>query len=213
MSNKKGRPLSDPVKRFWSYVDKSNDCWLWTASLTASGYGSFYFRGKNNPASRISWVFHNGEIPEGKIVCHTCDERKCVRIDHLWLGTHDENLADAVNKKRFPSGENNRQSKLTNKERDEIIDLWMSGLNRVQIAEKYNVTPQTIHYLIKKKKNYLENARKDEVFKKLTSQIHEEILKRFNEGEIQKKLAQDYGIATSTISWIIRHKFKHRTVR
>ena len=82
------------MERFWAKVDKSGDCWLWTASKTKEGYGYFRFDGAMRKAHRMSWLLTNGEIPEGMLVCHTCDNPSCVNPKHLWLGTNRDNMDD-----------------------------------------------------------------------------------------------------------------------
>ena len=74
-------------------------CWLWLAG-SSCGYGDFWLSGKNRKAHRVSWGLYRGEIPSGLNVCHHCDVKLCVNPAHLWLGTDDENMQDAVNKGR-----------------------------------------------------------------------------------------------------------------
>jgi hypothetical protein len=87
-------------ERFWSKVDRSGTCWLWTASLTKGGYGQFWFPPKRVDAHRASWMIANGPIPAGMCVCHDCDNPRCVRPDHLFLGTKLENTHDIIRKGR-----------------------------------------------------------------------------------------------------------------
>lgn len=83
--------------RFWSKVDASGDCWLWTASLIPAGYGQFYMKtpdGRDTMARahRVSWEFLVGEIPDGLTLDHLCRVRHCVNPDHLDPVTRGENL-------------------------------------------------------------------------------------------------------------------------
>lgn len=78
------------------------DCWLWTGGISKGGYGRFFVRGKTWNAHRISWEIANGRaVPEGLIVRHTCDNRRCVNPSHLLIGTHKQNTGDAIERGRF----------------------------------------------------------------------------------------------------------------
>lgn len=77
-------------RRFWAKVDKSGDCWLWTASLQAKGYGQFGHKGKMWLAHRISYAIEHGSVP-AELVDHTCFVHHCVRPSHLRLATCKQN--------------------------------------------------------------------------------------------------------------------------
>lgn len=98
------RQRKDPAERFWAKVDKSGDCWVWTAAKHDFGYGVFQLgRGPSEGLRRahvLSWLWSNGPIPDGLVVCHRCDNPPCVRPDHLFLGTLGDNTRDMVAKGR-----------------------------------------------------------------------------------------------------------------
>jgi len=91
------------MERFYSKINKIEDgCWEWTAGLRGkTGYGAIKVDGKVLDAHRLSYTLHKGEIPKGMYVCHSCDNRKCVNPDHLFLGSAKDNWQDAVDKGRI----------------------------------------------------------------------------------------------------------------
>ena len=98
------------ISRFWSFIDASQGpdaCWLWTASVTSGGYGQFKVQPKSLKAHRIAWELAHGDIPIGLSVLHHCDNRRCCNPAHLWLGTHQDNMADMQRKGRAASGDKN----------------------------------------------------------------------------------------------------------
>ena len=88
------------MQRFWEKVEKTENCWNWIAADRGTGYGCFKYKGKVIDAHRMVWFLTYGYFPK-ELVCHKCDNRKCVRPDHLFKGTHRDNLLDAVKKGRI----------------------------------------------------------------------------------------------------------------
>jgi len=91
-------------KAFFKNVEKTETCWQWTGyTVSAAGYGGLqyhYFEevyGERLYAHRISWCIHHGKpVPEGMQILHKCHNKLCVNPDHLYVGTHDDNMADMV---------------------------------------------------------------------------------------------------------------------
>lgn len=99
------KPTPNVEARFWSKVRVGPGCWDWGAGCSAKGYGVFHLsRRIQVRAHRMAWVFNYGAIPEGLFACHRCDNPKCVRPDHLFLGTPLDNMRDMWAKGRGACG-------------------------------------------------------------------------------------------------------------
>ncbi len=89
-------PASRSFNEYFNRVD-SSVCWPWVGKISPAGYG--YYRGKR--AHRIAWELYNGKIPDGKIICHSCDNPRCVNPAHLFCGTQYDNIHDGMRKGRI----------------------------------------------------------------------------------------------------------------
>jgi len=141
--------MGTPEERFWPKVNKTEGCWEWTACIR-NGYGAFGVK-KNEVlnAHRYSWILSYGEIPEGLLVCHHCDNRICVRPDHLFLGTHYDNTHDGIVKGRIQPL---KGFKLTKPQvrfiKEELLPM---GVPLSEIAKIYDVTYSMIWCIAKRK--------------------------------------------------------------
>jgi hypothetical protein len=133
-------------ERFWSKVDKSGECWLWTANRDRKGYGRFHIiKGIPEVASRVAWKITHGEIPADKIVCHSCDNPACVRPDHLFLGTYRDNSNDMMAKGR-------RHYRLTPEQVGEIRSRYIRGITTMEaLGAEYGVSSRTVCNIVNRK--------------------------------------------------------------
>jgi hypothetical protein len=89
--------------------EPNTGCYLWTGHLNQEGYGAVHYLGRKLGVHRVAWMIVHGAIPAGEfkgtmIVRHRCDTPACINPDHLQLGAHADNTADAVRRGRYPSG-------------------------------------------------------------------------------------------------------------
>lgn len=145
------------ILRFESKFTKGTpeECWNWTDSLRR-GYGKMKVGYTNYRAHRIAYSVYKGEIPEGMYVCHSCDNPSCVNPNHLWLGTHDDNMKDKAKKGRCPGwggevlrGSKNPRAKLKEEDIPVIKEMHhKEGISQSAIARLYGVASPTISSII-----------------------------------------------------------------
>jgi len=147
MAGRKWPPFEE---RFWARVQKSDGCWIWTGNKTPQGYGSTYnagyYEGRREHAHRISYRMAYGDFPREMLVCHKCDNPPCVRPDHLFLGTANDNQQDAKNKNRLPTGDrhwSHRRPDLVPKGHKRPYAIWSRGSKNPQSK----LTEQDILYI------------------------------------------------------------------
>lgn len=130
------------VERFLKKVERTDTCWVWTAGIHKSGYGHFWLAGTMVYAHRASWLLHKGPIPDGLDVLHKCDNPKCVRPDHLFLGTHLDNMRDRDKKGRrtAPKGSAHGGAVLTEEVVLGIRARVAVGESRRSVAEEVGVS-------------------------------------------------------------------------
>ena len=138
------------IERFNAKVrrGRETDCDVWTGAKNAKDYGRFNLNGKNRHAHRASWELNVGPIPQGLFVCHRCDNRSCVKVEHLFLGTNTDNMRDmrAKGRENFLRGEDNPRAKLS---ASDIPIIRASSLTNGEIAKIYGLAPASISLIRK----------------------------------------------------------------
>jgi hypothetical protein len=143
----------DRSTRFWSMVAKGEGCWLWTGEVLHNGYGRIYHAdGHKEAAHRVAWRLVNGPIPADLSVCHHCDNPPCVRPDHLFLGTHADNMRDKVSKGRQARGERSGTAVLTTAQVVAIRVRHAGGDSPEQLSTEYGVAPSTIRNITSRRR-------------------------------------------------------------
>lgn len=96
--------LMSTVRRFWAKVDRTQDCWLWTAEVNNQGYGRFNLWGDDSRervlAHRLAYTLYTGDDIGDQVVRHDCDTPRCCNPAHLRIGTQADNMRDAVERNR-----------------------------------------------------------------------------------------------------------------
>jgi hypothetical protein len=131
-------------KRFLMKVEKSKSgCWLWQGGKSPKGYGEFSVMGFSMRANRVAYRMFIGPIADGLWVLHSCDTPACCNPDHLRLGTHDDNVADKVSRRRQsrPVGTLHPMHKL---DEGHVAEIRRSRLGGAVLAKKYGVSQATI---------------------------------------------------------------------
>lgn len=138
--------------KFWSKIDQSSrdGCWPWLGYAGDRGYGVYaYAKGSKKRSHRIAYELATGPIPDGMIVCHSCDNPRCCNPAHLWLGTDADNNADRQAKGRTvspfgegytgnrPRGETHGSARLTE---DQAREILARPEHNALLAREYGVS-------------------------------------------------------------------------
>jgi hypothetical protein len=193
-----------------SSVGAANQCWEWRAARHGFGYGVLRIDGKNFLAHRIAYQLANGPIPTGLVIRHRCDNPSCVNPGHLVAGTHADNMQDAVDRGRFPRGEQ-RSKKLRTVDAQHILASTESA---DALATQYGISPDYVRMIkrgirwghLKSKLSERAQKRRKHGYKgeghwqgRLTE---DDVRKIRADARKQREIAADYGVHQVTISEI-----------
>lgn len=152
------QPLTDrELAGFWQRVaiaDSEDGCSLWTGRRDRDGYGRYWVRSRreNMGAHRLALELHSGLIPEGMVICHTCDRPACVNPAHLVADSQAANIADATRKKRMARGARNGKAKMSEKEVIEARRRYKeAGVPIRQLAREYNLDAASMRAIIRRR--------------------------------------------------------------
>jgi len=138
------KPIAERFDDFWRPISGplETPCHIWIGALTGAGYGAVKVASKTERAHRISWQRRNGSIPDGRLVMHRCDVPACVNLDHLFLGSTQDNMDDRSRKGRT-------HSKLNPTDIERISDVWrVGGHSQKEMASYFGLHPSTIYSVI-----------------------------------------------------------------
>lgn len=134
------------LDRFYQYVDTDGmeGCWDWTGAMSPLGYGRFSLYGEGVFAHRASYMLHIGEPPaETPWILHHCDNRACVRPEHLYAGTPKDNTADR-DRRNGPAA----RRRLTTDDATKIRDLHSMGTSKQALADVWGVSYTTVRNIV-----------------------------------------------------------------
>lgn len=134
-------------------INQTSQCWEWTGVRRKRpngelSYGRLVHCGKEYLAHRVAWIIFKGEIPLNLEVCHRCDNPACVNPEHLFVGTHKENMHDCMNKKRHHHGLTHRSRKLDAQKIKEIFKLKEQKISNLEIAKRMGVKAPSIRKVL-----------------------------------------------------------------
>lgn len=137
-------PTEEQLKRINLFVNKNQECWVWTGSLNSYGYGTATFQGKQALIHRLFYKLYVGLIKPGYLICHKCDNRSCCNPDHLYQGTPQQNAEDCAARGKTARGERQGSAKLTREKVEELRSLYEDGRTQKSLAEQFKISQSNV---------------------------------------------------------------------
>lgn len=145
----------DERLRHHGWTVMPSGCWEWKAYRNPKGYGMLAAGGGNNPmlANRAAYRAWIGELEDGQVVCHTCDNPPCINPAHLFPGTRVENNDDMRKKLRVANGERSGVHKLKDVEVDRLRDMYATGLHtQAVVGNAFGVSASLVSMIVNRRR-------------------------------------------------------------
>lgn len=130
------------------FYGSPDGCHYWIGAVSSQGYGLMSIERKLIYAHRLSYTIFKGQIPEGLLVRHSCDNTLCVNPNHLLIGTHKENTNDMVVRGRHTIGERNPKAKFNRRDVNQIRFMASVGVSQKDIAKLVGTIPANISRVV-----------------------------------------------------------------
>lgn len=203
--------------RFWAKTQVNGDCLEWTGAISSSGYGTIGVGRSSLKSHRVAFELVNGYLPPDAYVCHRCDNPRCVKPDHLFLGTAKDNIQDCVRKNRrnTPKGADSSRARLTESDVVGIRLKHSAGQTQRSLANEYSVGLSAIKHILHGRswrhvetQASLRGVGKGEAnpASKLTTEQVKEIRELHGQGVTRKSIAAMYAVSRTMIGLIVNRQ-------
>ena len=217
-------PYPESVKRRFEMKfikGNPNECWEWLASRNNNGYGKMAVdnKGKFEYAHRISYKLYKGDVPDGKVVMHSCNNKGCVNPNHLSVGTYSENglnaAKDGLMKNRaYVSGERSGSAKYTDAQIAKALGLLKQGISLSDVANSTGISYSHLSKLrLGKTRQTKQKSPTGKAYsittlsqgvgdsrKLITFEMGQQIIEMIGQGMTQKQVAEALGLRTSSVA-------------
>jgi transposase-like protein len=193
------------IRRFWSrFARPETDCWDWSGALNPKGYGEFGVGDRSPLAHRFAFELFVGPIPRGRLVCHRCDNPRCVNPAHLFIGTHADNVHDMMAKGRRPVPWREKKIIIQNLTDEQVAEIRRRGEGGGEslsaIARELGVTTGLVSRLVHGRRRHISPRSLI-----LSDEDKQAVCERYAQGDISYgQLATAYGVTVRYISYVLK---------